>query len=133
MKSIEQKKGEMLDKDILDNFESALKSAFYMHLRHLYNKHTFYNIESTFTSAIFFFVREYCYASMFRYNQKGGFNVPYGGIQYNRKDLLKKINSIKSIEYRMHLQNTKIYNLDFEDFLNQSDPKIEDLFSRSPI
>ena len=37
MKTIEEKKGLLSEQDILNNVESALKSAFYMHFRHLYN------------------------------------------------------------------------------------------------
>ena len=33
---------------------------------------------------------------MFRYNKQGKFNVPYGGISYNRKDFNKKIDYISS-------------------------------------
>jgi DNA adenine methylase len=91
MRVIELEKGKLSQKDILDNIESALKSAFYMHFRHLYNKSQTYGINRSFSAAIFYFVREFCYASMFRYNSRGEFNVPYGGIQYNRKDFLKKI------------------------------------------
>ena len=132
MKKIELERGKMPDSDILDNFESALKSAFYMHFRHLYNRYKSYGIDSEFASAIFYFVREFCYASMFRYNRSGEFNVPYGGIQYNRKDFLKKINGLKSDEYFKHLQKTEIYNLDFEEFLNKVLPQEDDFIFLDP-
>ena len=56
---------------------------------------------------------------MFRYNSNGEFNVPYGGISYNRKNFQRKIDYIKSKELQNHFINTDIYNLDFEDFLNE--------------
>ena len=118
MREIERKKGSLSPADVLDNVESALKSAFYMHFRRLYNKSSAYRINEFFATAIFYFVREFCYAAMFRYNRKGEFNVPYGGIQYNRKDFLKKINVMRSIPYQEHLQKTQLFNLDFEEFLN---------------
>ncbi len=96
MKIIEEKKGLLSEQDVLNNIESALKSAFYMHFRHLYNKTKKYSIDLEFATAIFYFIREFCYASMFRYNREGGFNVPYGGILYNRKDFLKE-NQISTI------------------------------------
>jgi len=37
MKVIENEKWKLPEKDILDNIETALKSAFYMHFRYLYN------------------------------------------------------------------------------------------------
>jgi len=32
---------------------------------------------------------------MFRYNSKGEFNIPYGGIAYNYKNFRKKIEYLK--------------------------------------
>ena len=69
--------------------ESALKSSYYMYIRYLYNHPEL--LTDSEKASVFFFIREYCYSSMFRYNKKGNFNVPYGGISYNRKDLRKKI------------------------------------------
>jgi DNA adenine methylase len=68
-------------------------------------------------SAVFFFIREYCYSSMFRYNGKGEFNVPYGGISYNRKDFQKKIDYLSSAELQKKLNTAQIYNYDFEKFM----------------
>lgn len=111
MRDLEVKKGNLPEKDIYDNFECALKGSFYMFIRTLYNKYD--------NSEYFYFIREYCYSSMFRYNSYGEFNVPYGGISYNRKNFQRKIDYIKSKELQTHFINTDIYNLDFEDFLNE--------------
>ena len=110
MKKIELKRGLLPDDDILDNMESALKSAFYMHFRHLYNNIEKYNIEHSFAVAIFFFIRNYAYSGMFRYNNNGGFNVPYGGIGYNKKNLSKKLNYLQNKELIEHLSKTTIDN-----------------------
>lgn len=111
MKDLEEKKGNLPEKDIYDNFECALKGSFYMFIRTLYNKYD--------NSEYFYFIREYCYSSMFRYNSNGEFNVPYGGISYNRKNFQRKIDYIKSKELQSHFVNTDIYNLDFEEFLDK--------------
>ena len=111
MRDLEEKKGNLPEKDICDNFECALKGSFYMFIRTLYNKYD--------NSEYFYFIREYCYSSMFRYNSNGEFNVPYGGISYNKKNFQRKIDYIKSKELQTHFINTDIYNLDFEDFLNE--------------
>lgn len=132
MRVIEREKGNLSKKDILSNIESALKSAFYMHFRNLYNKNQKYEISKSFFTAIFYFVREYCYASMFRYNLRGEFNVPYGGIQYNRKDFLKKIKAMQSIDCQKHLQRTKLFNTDFEDFLKDNQPTRKDFIFLDP-
>lgn len=132
MRVIEREKGNLSPKDILSNVEGALKSAFYMHFRHLYNKKQQYGINKSFATAIFYFVREYCYASMFRYNSKGEFNVPYGGIQYNRKDFLKKIKAMQSENCRVHFRQTKIFSCDFEEFLKQNKPRKKDFIFFDP-
>lgn len=132
MSEIEKEKGSLSNQDILDNIESSLKSAFYMHFRHLYNNTNNYNIDANFATAIFYFIREFCYASMFRYNSRGEFNVPYGGIQYNRKDFLKKVISLKSPEYKYHLDNTRIHNLDFEEFFHLTSPRQHDFVFLDP-
>lgn len=111
MKDLEEKKGNLPAKDIYDNFECGLKGSFYMFIRALYNKYD--------NSEYFYFIREYCYSSMFRYNSNGEFNVPYGGISYNRKNFQRKIDYIKSNELQTHFVNTGIYNLDFEEFLDK--------------
>lgn len=113
MAELENKKGNLSEDDVQENFECALKGSFYMFIRALYNK------EQSQNSEYFYFIREYCYSSMFRYNSNGEFNVPYGGISYNRKNFQRKIDYIKSAELQKHFVNTDIYNLDFEDFLNK--------------
>ena len=132
MRTIEREKGNLSKKDILSNIESALKSAFYMHFRNLYNKNQKYEINKSFFTAIFYFVREYCYASMFRYNSRGEFNVPYGGIQYNRKDFLKKIKAMQSSNCQRHFQKTKLFNTDFENFLRENKPTRKDFIFLDP-
>ena len=132
MHKIETQKAKMSDADILQNIECALKSAYYVHFRYLYNEKDSLNISKEFTSAIFYFIREYCYSAMFRYNSQGKFNVPYGGISYNKKDFKKKINYISSKELTSYMKNTKIYNCDFEDFLNKISPTENDFIFLDP-
>ena len=132
MYKIELKKKKMNEKDTLDNIECAFKSAFYMHFRHLYNEAENLNISVSFYTAIFYFIREFCYASMFRYNKNGKFNVPYGGISYNRKEFIKKINYIDSEKIKEYMANTTIYCNDFEDFLKQVKPKKGDFIFLDP-
>ncbi len=132
MKKIELERGKLPDNDILDNMESSLKSAFYMHFRHLYNNIEKYKINDSFATAIFFFIRNYAYSGMFRYNKSGGFNVPYGGIGYNRKNLSKKVEYLKSSKLVNHLSKTTIDNLDFEAFFKKNKPKKDDFIFLDP-
>ncbi len=119
MKKIESEKGKLPSPDIIANIETAFKSAYYMYLRYLYNYKDELQMTTVDHLAVFYFIREYCYASMFRYNRNGKFNVPYGGISYNRKAFNKKIEYMKSKELREHLRRTEIYNLDFEQFFKK--------------
>jgi DNA adenine methylase len=132
MKELENRKWKLPERDIVANIECALKSAFYMHLRHLYNRISQYEIPPSHAAAIFFFVRENAYASMFRYNSKGEFNVPYGGISYNRKDLARKVAYLHSREVELHFKNTVIENTDFEAFLQKHPPQAEDFIFIDP-
>jgi DNA adenine methylase len=132
MKVLEGKKWKLPDSDILANIESSFKSAFYMHLRHLYNNIGKYGISPAYAAAIFFFVRENAYASMFRYNSRGEFNVPYGGISYNRKDLARTVAYMHSPELQFHLKNTVIENMDFAAFLQKYPPQASDFIFLDP-
>ena len=94
---------------------TARKTAFYMFVRDIYNDQ---KENKQLHTACFYFIREYCYSSMFRFSKNGNFNVPYGGRSYNLKCMTSKIKQMQSNEIILYLKNTIIYNLDFEDFLN---------------
>jgi DNA adenine methylase len=132
MKELEHAKHLLPEKDILDNLETALKSAFYMHFRHIYNNLKKYRISPAFRSAIFLFIRNYAYSGMFRYNSNGDFNVPYGGIGYNRIDFSKKVEYLKSRQLMSLLESTVIENLDFEEFLTAHQPAEGDFVFLDP-
>lgn len=133
MKVLEVEKHQPLpDADILDNIETALKSAYYMHFRHLYNNIALYSIGATFQVAIFLFIRNFAYSGMFRYNSRGEFNVPYGGIGYNRKNFRKKLEYLKSAPLSELLGRTTVESLDFEDFLELHQPSERDFMFLDP-
>ena len=132
MKTLEDRKWKLPEDDIVANIESALKSAFYMHLRYLYNKTGCYKISPGLATAIFFFVRENAYAAMFRYNRQGEFNVPYGGISYNRKCLARKVDYMRSPALQSYLSDTVIENIDFEAFLLKYAPQASDFIFLDP-
>lgn len=118
--------------DLNDNIETAIKSAVYMNYRHLYNEKEIAKNNPKLHCALFFFIRNYAYSGMFRYSSKGEFNVPYGGIAYNSKLLNKKLSYYKSKELLSHFKKTKIYNLDFEEFLRMITPKGNDFIFLDP-
>lgn len=132
MKVIENAKWKLPENDILDNIETALKSAFYMHFRYLYNNKIKYNLKHPYIIAIFLFIRNYAYSWMFRFNKNWDFNVPYGWIWYNNKNFKKKIDYLKSQELLEHLNKTIIENKDFEDFFKNNEPKKDDFIFLDP-
>ena len=127
---LEYENGSIPDNDRVDNIESALKSAYYMYIRYMLNHQK--ELSNGKRAGVFFFVREYCYSSMFRYNKHGDFNVPYGGISYNRKDFQKKINYILSDEMFEKLNQTQIENEDFENFINSLNLTRDDFIFLDP-
>ena len=132
MKKIESERNEMNISDIMSNIECAFKSAYYMYFRYLYNNKKKLKLSDEFYCAVFYFVRDYCYASMFRYNATGEFNVPYGGISYNRKDFTKKIEYVSSDELKNYMEKTKICNYDFEVFCNKIELNENDFMFLDP-
>ena len=117
----EIKKNELLDNiKLKENLEAGIKASYYTYLRDVYNKPNEYNrLSKPRKVAIYLFIREYCFSSMFRFNRSGGFNVPYGGVSYNKKTLLQKRDYYKSRELKALLKNTEIFNDDFYAFLEK--------------
>ena len=82
--------------------------------------------------ANFYFIREYCYGSMFRYNRKGEFNIPYGGISYNHKDLTAKVERMFSRPVASLLGRTQLYCMDFEELMTSLDMTERDFVFLDP-
>lgn len=122
--------GELSLQSRINNIEGAIKSSYYMYVRDLLNNQINFSLGKQ--AAIFFFIREFCYSSMFRYSSKGKFNVPYGGITYNRKDFSRKISELTGKDVEQKLAETIICNLDFEIFLEMINPQIDDFIFLDP-
>lgn len=127
---LELRSGKIPDSDRICNIEAALKSAYYMYIRYMLNHSS--ALTPGRQAAVFFFIREYCYSSMFRYNENGAFNVPYGGISYNRKDFQKKVDYLFSEQIRDKLCKTVIRCEDFEDFIDGLDLTADDFVFLDP-
>ena len=129
-RKIENARGKLQqNSDYCDNIESGFKRGLYTILRKIYNETKVFN---GFSSALFFFIREYCYSSMFRYNSRGDFNVPYGGISYNHKYLDEKISYITSKNMTTKLSSAVISCTDFYDFLKNYPPQMNDFVFLDP-
>jgi DNA adenine methylase len=122
------------DDEIIDHIETGVKSGLYLFLRELTNLHFSGKLEMSKEKAAanWYFVREFCYASMFRFNSKGEFNIPYGGIAYNRKNFRLKVENIFSKDVQRVFKQSKFYNLDFAEFLATVQPTENDFIFLDP-
>ena len=102
--------------DILNSIKTAFKFSFYNYVREIYNDNKY---DDELNILFFYFIREYCYSSMFRYSKNGNFNVPYGGLSYNNKNFDNKIEYIKSEELLQRLNKTEFFDDDFELFFDR--------------
>ncbi len=121
--------------DLRDNLLTGFTGGLYLYLRALENDialgRTRYLRRETET-ANFFFIREYCYGSMFRYNRQGEFNIPYGGLSYNKKSMLRKCDEIFSEKTRHLLRRAVICAEDFEAFWDRTNPRRGDFIFLDP-
>lgn len=107
---------------------TIVKDAIYQTFRECYN-----NTENRYERvALYWYLREFSYSSMFRFNSNGKFNVPYGGKSYNDKNLVSKLKYSQSVEFKRVMDRTQLYNLDFQEFLELSDPKCDDFVFLDP-
>lgn len=117
---LEIKNGVFNDKDFYDQIVAVTKGAYYYYLRD-----KFFPESKEEEVSQFYFIREYCFGSMFRFNADGKFNIPYGGASYNDKSFHTKIDNALSRPVANILKNTEIYSLDFKEFFKKIDEKID--------
>lgn len=129
-KSISDKAKRFSNKEITSNKEdiafiqlsTAIHQGFYFFVRNMYNdwlNHDTNKYSDTEKASHWFFIREMCYGSMFRFSKEGKFNIPYGGFTYNKKDITKKIDAILSKEVRdAFSEGTHLSSLDFREAMN---------------
>lgn len=117
------KKSAFSDDDLKSNLITGFTSGYYMYFRKIYNDINLGRINSPspqYKVANFYFIREYCYGSMFRYNAKGEFNIPYGGMSYNCKNFRSKIEHMFNEDIAAIFSNTDIECSDFADFFKNA-------------
>lgn len=104
---------ESIDRMIL----TAIKGGFYYYIRNAYNQNKSILGTKFDRTAMFWFIREFCFSGQDRVNKAGECNVAYGGNSYNNKSMAKKIALMESPELKARLNNTTITNLDFLEAL----------------
>jgi len=123
------------DADLKENLITGFTSGTYMYFRDIYNDILLgrnQTVSKAYRSANFYFIREYCYGSMFRYNSKGEFNIPYGGMSYNRKDFRGKVDEIFNSATEALFSKTEIHCKDFDDFFNTVELNEKDFMFLDP-
>lgn len=120
--------------DLSENLVTGLASGYYLYFRQVFNDWQLGRIRLSpgHRAANFFFIRENCYGSMFRYNKHGEFNIPYGGMSYNNKDFSDKVETLFRKETKELFASTQIYNRDFEEFFRQVNPDERDFMFLDP-
>jgi DNA adenine methylase len=118
--------------DLLANIEGSVRAAFYMAVRARYNARRSARIQDETRSADFFFLREFAYAAMFRFNSRDEFNVPYGGMTYNGKSFAEKVHQLYDQTMLTRLQNTTWRCMDFELFLREAEVSRGDFVFADP-
>lgn len=121
--------------DLRNNLITGFTSGYYMYFRKVYNDLNLNKIDIPsvqYKVANFYFIREYCYGSMFRYNSNGEFNIPYGGISYNNKNFKNKVKKMFNPEIQTIFKNTTIHCSDFSDFLEKVKPTSKDFIFLDP-
>lgn len=122
------------EEELKAHFETGIRSGAYLFFRKILNLdfNKTITLSSAKSAANWYFVREFCYGAMFRFNAKGEFNIPYGGIAYNKKNFRQKAENIFNTSVTTLFKNTEIFNLDFEDFLNKINLQSSDFIFLDP-
>ncbi len=112
LRRLEVKNETRFPKDLVfRQLETGLRAGYYTWIRDCFETK-----DRASEVATFYFLRELCYGSMFRQNKQGKFNIPYGGMGYNRKNLGAKVAELFNPKRRALLERTTICKLDFRKF-----------------
>lgn len=104
------------------------KHHFYYFIRHKYNQLKRQNNNGTLRVFCFFVLRELCFSSMFRFNDKGDFNVPFGGHAYIRKQFAGKVDLFNEIL----TYNIVFSNCDFQQTIEEHANEVNSLIFLDP-
>jgi DNA adenine methylase len=132
IRRLEARRGTLSEADLLANVEGAVRASLYMAVRARYNGARLAGRWDAARAADFLFLREFAYAAMFRFNRHDEFNVPYGGISYNRKSLADKARLLFGEAMLARLATTDFHSQDFEPFLAGCDPAPDDFVFVDP-
>lgn len=119
----------------IKSIKTSICQAFYFIIRDMYNDwrnnegHDYTEDEKY---SHWFFIREYCFGSMFRFGKDGKFNIPYGGYSYNDKCFNCKIEKIVNKDLVELFNGLDIMCCDFEEAIDTWSPKEGDFMFLDP-
>ncbi|MFD1400098.1 DNA adenine methylase [Lacticaseibacillus suilingensis] len=111
---------------------TTFKSSLYVYYRDLFNRIPELALTPGEQAALYLFIRQYAYSSMFRYSKTGKFNVPYGGMTYNHNTLASRVADYHNPELTALLARTTLGNQDFADFMATHPPVAGDFVFLDP-
>lgn len=111
----------LTNEEILQIKITGVCAALYYLYRELYNIKNKGKVYDSEHLSYWFIMREICYSGMFRFSDKGNFNVPYGGLSYNTKNFSSKLKQIQDIKTKDFFKNTEFNNMDFESLFMKYD------------
>lgn len=117
-----------LPEDLSDNRRAAAKSVIYYRMRHLFNQG---EVGTARHLAAYVTLKELAYAAMWR-TSRLGFNVPFGGMSYAKRDLHKKWQGFSQPKVIEKLSQASFYNDDFHTFLEAIEPTSDDVMFLDP-
>lgn len=133
MRRVELDRGvDLPGEDVLANVEGSLRAAVYTTIRSTYNAERGAGRRSPMRTAAFVVLRELAYAAMFRFNNDGDFNVPYGGLSYNDKDLARVADALRAPDFLDRLATTEVHGTDFAVFAERVAPEPDDFVFLDP-
>jgi DNA adenine methylase len=109
------------DENFNTHLQTAITGALYYLYRRLYNEKKSSGLYDVQHIAYWFIMRELAYSGMFRHAKNGNFNVPYGGMSYNSKNLLTKLERIEELRNSFFFLATEFNVGDFEAFFQYHD------------
>ncbi len=98
-----------------------------------YNKEAYMKMRTDFNSnkddmMLLYMLLIYGFNRMLRFNSKGDFNLPVGNIDFNKN----VVNAIYEYFNYVSKRNIKLYNMDFQKFVEKVNPQPEDLVYLDP-
>lgn len=109
---------------------TGVNAVIYYLCRHAWNKSG--PEQTVVKTALWFVIRELAYSGIFRMNPFGEMNMSYGGVTYDAKDIMSKIEILEKVRRSDIYDRTRFYCEDFREFFNNINPNKDDFIFIDP-